>query len=98
MYMWGSSTGATKLSGPHALPIKQTTPPGYPGGNRYSQIPFRHAVNDREDARLVNGLEKGGRGKPVDCKKFQRDLRDVSFSPCNVDMLRQLMIMRVVRY
>ena len=76
MYMWGSSTGASKPD-PHALPVdpgerKRRT--GGPGGGRY----MPQGQTSIDGARSpVGKLEKGGRGHAVDCKKFQRDLKDV---------------------
>ena len=39
-------------------------------------MPQGQSVID-EASRPVGELEKGGRGRAVDCKKFQRDLKDV---------------------
>ena len=77
MYMWGSRTGASKPD-PHTLPVDpddRKRPTGRPEGIRF--LPHEQSVINGA-GRPVGELEKGGRGRAVDCKKFQRDLRDVS--------------------
>ena len=73
MYMWGSSSSSSSpSSSPHTLQAK---------------APLRHQTVERFDKAANGGIgeldkgrdRKGGKRKKIDCRKFERDLRDVSF-------------------
>ena len=77
MYMWGSSTSTDSDEhsrigrGPHTLPAEKLK-------YQYGQRARFHDVVPSDDE--ANGMDKehGGKGRAkVDCKKFQRDVKDV---------------------
>ncbi|KAL8793669.1 MAG: hypothetical protein Q9195_003718 [Heterodermia aff. obscurata] len=76
MYMSGFSSSSTPdspiLNAPHTLPV----PLKNQAGGRWDRD-VRPAAGAREkEKEKEKETEKGGRRRNIDCKKFQRDLRD----------------------
>ena len=73
MYMWGSSSPSPSSSSPHTLPAK--APLRHQTAGRYDNEKDIRELDKGRD----RGGHRGGKRKKIDCRKFERDLRDVSF-------------------